>query len=436
MWLAIVYRFAASILNCSPQASDRQVCDCRLLTSLPRCSAFLGEAIGPVTDVYHVALYAYYRLAGLLPGGFPGGGVEAFDFALPPLRIYRPDLPPGVAAVIDRGLMHAPWVRFTAVADLCDALDDAVAQARARRGSQTPIRVETAGGSVIGAMHVAVGLPNQDAYTIEPLPDGLYAIVADGVSVAAVGSGDRASRIVLDRLAAGIPVALQYPDEAEALTALFRETSEAVLADALGDPPRNDVEPTDVMSSTVLAAALRGNELLLATVGDSRAYLVTGGAAEQLTVDGDVRCAELAVGLPPEHLRLLGHEGYALFTCLGVGERTAEGRLVASAERARPTVSRWSLLPGDVVVLCTDGLAEEGVFLGSADLRESSGRCAASQRSISPTRADSRRGGVRPSAVRGGAARTRRRYHMRGATAVGGGRAVRSRLIRGSQPNV
>src|SRR5262249_35235030 len=48
--------------------------------------AFRGDRIGPATDVFHVSLYAYYRLAGLLPDGFPGNGLEAFDFDIPPLR--------------------------------------------------------------------------------------------------------------------------------------------------------------------------------------------------------------------------------------------------------------------------------------------------------------------------------------------------------------
>ncbi len=39
------------------------------------------------------------------------------------------------------------------------------------------------------------------------------------------------------------------------------------------------------MGTTVTAAALRGDTLYLAQVGDSRAYLVRGGAARQITKD-------------------------------------------------------------------------------------------------------------------------------------------------------
>ena len=39
-----------------------------------------------------------------------------------------------------------------------------------------------------------------------------------------------------------------------------------------------------------------------------------------------------------------------------------------SVRRCTPHISRWRLLPGDVVVLCSDGLVEEGVFLEPAEL--------------------------------------------------------------------
>ena len=338
----------------------------------PEVSSFRDDAIGPATDVFHVCLYLYYRLAGLLPSGFPGGGVEAFDFDLPSLRVYRPDLPVGIVPVLERGLMLDPAARFASVEDLCAALDDAIARARRRQASATPIRIDSAGGTLIGAMHVEIGMPNQDAFGLaSPAPDTLFAVVADGVSLATVGTGDRASRIALDRLNSSLPDLLAETDlarEDEGLRRVFFETSAAILADALGDMPHDGIDPVELMSSTALVGLVRGNVLTLAAVGDSRAYLVADGVAELLTVDGDVRCVELAAGLPPESVRLLGNEAFALYTCLGVGERTPSGTLIPSVERSRPAISRWVLVPGDVVILCTDGLAEEGLFLGADDL--------------------------------------------------------------------
>jgi serine/threonine protein phosphatase PrpC len=281
--------------------------------------------------------------------------------------------------------MRDPEARFASVAELHAALDEAVARARRRQASATPIRIDSAGGTLIGAMHVEIGMPNQDAFGLaSPSPDALFAVVADGVSLATVGTGDRASRIALERLSGNLPDLLAEADPAredDRLRRVFFETSAAILADALGDAPHDGIDPIELMSSTALVGLVRGNMLTLAGVGDSRAYLVADGVAELLTVDGDVRCLELAAGLPPESVRLLGNEAFALYTCLGVGERTPDGRLVPSADRSRPAISRWVLLPGDVIILCTDGLAEEGLFLGAADLARIVGEtpCTAAQ---------------------------------------------------------
>lgn len=146
------------------------------------------------------------------------------------------------------------------------------------------------------------------------------------------------------------------------------EAAGAILDAAFADFPAEGTDPVDVMSSTAVLGVARGNELTLASVGDSRAYLLHGGVAEQLTVDGDVRCARLAAGMPPELVRELGPEALALYSCLGIGEPGPGGRFVPSGERSEPHVGRWKLLPGDVVVLCTDGLVEEGVFLEPGEL--------------------------------------------------------------------
>ena len=264
--------------------------------------------------------------------------------------------------------------RFASVTDFCDAFQHAIECAGQRQASRTPVRIESAGGSLRGAMHEVLGMPNQDAFNIAALaPDVLLAVVADGVSHARVGSGDRASRIALDGLTRRLPELLatrgEAADIAELLTDVFFETSSKILADALADPAAvGEIDPTDVMSSTALVGLVRGNELTLATVGDSRAYLVRDGFAEQLTVDGDMRCLDLAAGLPPEQIAALGGEAYSLCTCLGVGQREPDGTLIPSRRRAQPAVTRWTLLPGDVILLCTDGLAEEGLFLSPADL--------------------------------------------------------------------
>src|SRR5262249_28619252 len=122
------------------------------------------------------------------------------------------------------------------------------------------------------------------------------------------------------------------------------------------------------MTSTALIGYAHGDVLSLACLGDSRAYLLTASDAEQITVDGDVRCVHLAHGLPPEQIQDLGAEALALYSCLGVGQLTADGSLVRCPYRTRPQVTHWRMRHLDLVVLATDGLVEEGVFLDPGDL--------------------------------------------------------------------
>ncbi len=333
--------------------------------SPPELFSFRAERLGPATDVFHVALYAYYRLAGLLPDGFPGQGLEAFQFEIPPLRIYQPTLPPGIAPVLQRGLAREPSDRFASVRLFVEALAEAVDQAHARLGGTQPLRFDLAGGTAIGRTHVAMGLPNQDAYAILPGKQGLVALVADGVTLTRIGSGELASSLAVEVLSRHLTPNSTEEEVAQACV----EATAAILQAALQVAPKDEpIDPCDWMSTTIVAAVIRGNELLLASAGDSRAYLISNGQAEQLTVDGDVRCVYLAAGYPPEQLRELGADAFALYHCLGVGETTESGQLVPCLDRCTPRVRRWKLQPGDVLILCSDGLIEEGGYLEPFEL--------------------------------------------------------------------
>jgi serine/threonine protein phosphatase PrpC len=371
-----------SIANLDLQVFPAGTCpDCLRLApawSPPEVCQFRGERIGPPTDVFHLGMYAYYRLAKLLPGGFPGQGIQAIDFELPPLRVYSPALPPGIAPVIHQALARDPEARFATVSEFLAALECAVASAREGPASTAAVVLEVAGLSVVGRMHTLTGQPNQDDHRIlEPGEHGLAVVVADGVSHARVGSGDLASRTACDTLAELLPGALARSETPEhlraALVSCFLQASRAVLERALAEGPLPEgIDTCDLMSTTALVGVARGPALTLASAGDSRAYLVRDGVAEQLTVDGDVRCVQLARGIAPDEVRAQGADTGALYTCLGVGEPNEKGPapLRTCVERATPSVTHWQLLPGDVVVLCTDGLVEENLFLSPSDLAD------------------------------------------------------------------
>jgi uncharacterized repeat protein (TIGR01451 family) len=99
------------------------------------------------------------------------------------------------------------------------------------------------------------------------------------------------------------------------------------------------------MGTTIVAAVLRGNELYVANVGDSRAYLVRGGTAHQLTKDHSFVQEQIDQG-----------------TITAEQARTHPYRnVITRSIGARPQVQvdhfQYQLQPGDRVVLCTDGVS-------------------------------------------------------------------------------
>ena len=98
----------------------------------PEISRGHAEDIGPRTDVFHLSLFVYYWLAGLLPHGFRGQGLEAFWYQVPKLRIYAPWVPPGISSVLAKGMAMDPALRWETPRALETALKDAVAANRAR----------------------------------------------------------------------------------------------------------------------------------------------------------------------------------------------------------------------------------------------------------------------------------------------------------------
>jgi protein phosphatase len=95
------------------------------------------------------------------------------------------------------------------------------------------------------------------------------------------------------------------------------------------------------MGTTLSAAGVVGDRLILATVGDSRAYVLRGGALVQVTRDQSLQSALLAAGHSPNEA---ASAGGAILQALGV------------ADDVEPSLSMIELRSGDRVLLCSDGL--------------------------------------------------------------------------------
>ena len=95
------------------------------------------------------------------------------------------------------------------------------------------------------------------------------------------------------------------------------------------------------MGTTLSAAAVIGNRLAIATVGDSRAYILRRGTLVQVTRDQSLSSALIAAGAEPTEA---ANAGGAILQALGVGDDV------------EPSLSIIELRRGDRVLMCSDGL--------------------------------------------------------------------------------
>ena len=189
-----------------------------------------------------------------------------------------------------------------------------------------------------------VRVSNQDAVRAIPLPDGaVLAAVCDGMGGA--NGGNVASGICIDMLEAYIRAhyAAEMTDDAawQMLSDALEASNRAVYDRASADPALAG------MGTTAVVALARGDRLLVANVGDSRAILLHDGQLRQLTKDHSYVQAMVDSGRltaqEAEH-----HPKKNLITrAVGIGNRVEIDRFT----------ERWTA--DDVLLLCSDGLTNE-----------------------------------------------------------------------------
>ena len=174
---------------------------------------------------------------------------------------------------------------------------------------------------------------NQDSFRIVP-ELGLY-LLADGMGGAK--GGERASRMAVDAVA---EILARSPHrDAAALLAAVEEANSLVLAEANRDPR------LEGMGTTIVAALeTQEHDLAIASVGDSRAYVLENDALRAITEDQTwVQEIGRSLGLDENALRTHPMR-HVLTMAVGVG----------TALRIR--YYAVALEPGSTLLLCSDGL--------------------------------------------------------------------------------
>jgi protein phosphatase len=109
------------------------------------------------------------------------------------------------------------------------------------------------------------------------------------------------------------------------------------------------------MATTIVACALRYDRAVVAHVGDSRCYLVRGQDVEVLTRDHTMAQEHVKLGLLSQEEASEAENRHMLSRCLGT-------QLTVDVE-----THEHVLIPGDVLLLCSDGLHAS---LKSSDLAQ------------------------------------------------------------------
>jgi PPM family protein phosphatase len=174
-------------------------------------------------------------------------------------------------------------------------------------------------------------------------------VVADGMG--GHPAGDVASQIAMNTLVEAFPK-LPDGDVGLALKQAYRRANEAVFQAGVDEPAYAS------MGTTLTSALLHGKYATVANVGDSRAYLLRGNALTQVTRDHTVVAEEVVQGRITADAARRDPRRNRLTHVVGTHPRL---------ESKLPDIFELTLLPGDRLLLCSDGLYD---VLDESDMRQ------------------------------------------------------------------
>ncbi len=182
---------------------------------------------------------------------------------------------------------------------------------------------------------------NQDSIRAESYPDGVLAIVCDGMG--GMENGSAASKIAIaaaeDHFRAAYRIGMTDAEICDLLRSSAADANQKVYRAAVSSRMRSR------MGTTLVGAFVRQDTACIVNVGDSRAYLLPAdGTLRQLTTDHTV-------------VQLLYEQGVITAEQRATHERRNElMRAIGVSSRVLADIQTVPLNTGDKMLLCSDGL--------------------------------------------------------------------------------
>src|SRR5205807_6130012 len=174
-------------------------------------------------------------------------------------------------------------------------------------------------------------------------PRGTLFVVADGMGGAA--AGEVASEMATDTIYAHLMKTWNAEDEVTPQRFAYRLKEAVEVANASIHAHAKAHPEVRGMGTTTTAAGVLNDHLYLTQVGDSRAYLIRGGEAHQLTKDQSLMQRLVEAGELTEEEAAQSERRNIILQALGPDPKV------------KVDLTHQEVRRGDILVLCSDGLS-------------------------------------------------------------------------------
>ena len=181
---------------------------------------------------------------------------------------------------------------------------------------------------------------NEDSFAYANIGNYFCMVIADGVGGECCG--EVASKIAVNGVMSALKDSLAFIDSKDELPqffkVIFNRVNIMILHDCLENRERMG------MCTTLTVALLKGTELTIAHIGDTRGYLLHGSELIKLTEDHNEAGKLVKQGLLSEDEAKV-HPG-----------RSRLFKVVGENQYLNPDIYSYNISYGDLVFLCSDGL--------------------------------------------------------------------------------